>query len=680
MHVLRFYSIFLGESPPPAPRDCFGREELIEKVVGLAQNLEPIALIGAGGIGKTSIVLTVLHHSQIKKRFGENRRFIRCDQFPASSAHFLALLSKVIGARVENPQDLTSLRNFLSSKEMFIILDNAESVLDPKQPGSKEIYSIVDELCQFPTICLCITSRIRTVPPRCKLPEIPTLSMEAACDIFYNTHRDVERSSVINDLLERLDFHALSIKLLATTASHNSWDHDRLANEWDAHRAQVLRTQHNESLAATIELSLSSPTFRSLGSDARNLLGVVAFFPQGVNENHLNWIFPTISDWENVFDKLCVLSLTHQSNGFITMLAPIRDYLTPKHPRSSPLLCKTRDCYFSRLSVYVHPASPGFEEARWIALEDVNVEYLLDVFTSIDQTGDDVWEACFHFMAHLHWHKPRKTILESKIRALSDDHRSKPKCLSRLSGLFERVGDHTGGKALLVRTLELERRRGNEAGVADTLRLLSHTNRFLGLRKEGIRQAKEALQIFERINVPAGKAVALNTLARLLFDDKQLDAAKDTASHAIDLVLEKGQDDEILCRLYWILGEIHQSKGEKEKAIHYFKTSIETASPFNWHNQLFWAHYSLADLFRCADEFDDANANIGRAKSHAAHDGYKLARAMRMQARVWLRQCRFEDAKSEALHALEIYEKFGAVKDVEVCQLLLRRVERASKI
>ena len=45
----------LGESPPPAPRACFGRDELIEEIVGLIENLTPIALIGPGGIGKTSV-------------------------------------------------------------------------------------------------------------------------------------------------------------------------------------------------------------------------------------------------------------------------------------------------------------------------------------------------------------------------------------------------------------------------------------------------------------------------------------------------------------------------------------------------------------------------------------------------------------------------------------------------
>jgi hypothetical protein len=55
-----------GESPPPATEGLFGRDELIDKIVGLVENLTPIALIGAGGIGKTSIALTVLHHDRIK--------------------------------------------------------------------------------------------------------------------------------------------------------------------------------------------------------------------------------------------------------------------------------------------------------------------------------------------------------------------------------------------------------------------------------------------------------------------------------------------------------------------------------------------------------------------------------------------------------------------------------------
>ena len=75
--VLQSNSIPLGELPSPAPRACCGRGELIEKVVGLAENLEPIALIGAGrGIGKTSIALTVLRHNRTKERFGDDSSIV----------------------------------------------------------------------------------------------------------------------------------------------------------------------------------------------------------------------------------------------------------------------------------------------------------------------------------------------------------------------------------------------------------------------------------------------------------------------------------------------------------------------------------------------------------------------------------------------------------------------------
>jgi tetratricopeptide (TPR) repeat protein len=674
---LIFASRVLGEFPPPPPRACFGRDDLIEKIVGHAETLTPIALIGAGGIGKTSIALTILHDDRIKQRFGENRRFIRCDQFPASSAHFLNRLSKVIGASAENPEDLAPLRPFLSSKEIFIVLDNAESIFDPQGAGAREIYAVVEELSLFKTICLCITSRITTIPRHCKRLVIPTLSMEAACDIFYGIYDEGGRSDIISNLLRRLDFHALSIVLLATTASHNMWDYDRLAREWGTRRTQVLQTDFNESLAATIELSLTSPTFRELGPDARDLLGVVAFFPRGIDEQNLDWFFPAISDRGNIFNRLCVLSLTYRRDDFITMLAPLRDHLCPKDPASSPLLHGIKEYYLGRLSVNVDPSRPDYEEPRWIMSEDANVEHLLNVFTSIDANSDTIWNACASFMEHLYWYKPRLVMFGPKIEGLPDDHPSKPECFFQLSRLFDTVGNYTEYKRLLIHTLRLQRERGDRFEVAEALRFLAEANLRLHLYSEGISQAKESLEILRQLDHTLGQARSLQQLARLLRRDNQLDAAEEAASRSIDLLPDS--DQFLVCQGRRALGEICRSKGETERAISHLEAALRIASSFNWDHQQFRTLYSLTELFYDQCRFDDADASVERAKSHAVHDAYDLGCAMELQARIWDKQGRLDEARSEALCAIGVFEKLGAAKKLEGCRNFLQDIEGKTK-
>ena len=115
-----------------------------------------------------------------------------------------------------------------------------------------------------------------------------------------------------------------------------------------------------------------------------------------------------------------------------------------------------------------------------------------------------------------------------------------------------------------------------------------------------------------------------------------------------------------------------------EKATNHFETAIGIASPFGWADPLFWNHYSLAELFFGENMFDDGHTHVERAKFHATDDPYKLGCAMELQAGFWYKQRMLKEAKSEALLAIDAYEKIGSAKDVEDCRALLRKIEEAA--
>ena len=71
----------------------------------------------------------------------------------------------------------------------------------------------------------------------------------------------------------------------------------------------------------------------------------------------------------------------------------------------------------------------------------------------------------------------------------------------------------------------------------------------------------------------------------------------------------------------------------------------------------------------------DAGSTTHSPTSNAANNEYHLGGVMEMQAVIWYRQHRLEQAKSEALRAADIFEKLGSVRDVERCREHLQVME-----
>ena len=87
----------------------------------------------------------------------------------------------------------------------------------------------------------------------------------------------------------------------------------------------------------------------------------------------------------------------------------------------------------------------------------------------------------------------------------------------------------------------------------------------------------------------------------------------------------------------------------------------------------------MAELFLGENMFDDAQVHVERVKSHATNSPYNLGHAMYLQARIWFREGKLEEANSEVLRAADVFEKLGATEDLEYCRGALRMIERGMK-
>jgi Cdc6-like AAA superfamily ATPase len=113
---------------PSKPKIFHGREsELSDIVKLLGQEAPRLAILGAGGMGKTSLARVVVHHAEITARYQHHRFFVACDTV-TTKVELAALIGAHLGFKPG--KDLTHLviQHFSSSPPSLLILDNFETL------------------------------------------------------------------------------------------------------------------------------------------------------------------------------------------------------------------------------------------------------------------------------------------------------------------------------------------------------------------------------------------------------------------------------------------------------------------------------------------------------------------------------------------------------------------------
>ncbi|KAH7918019.1 TPR-like protein [Leucogyrophana mollusca] len=452
--------------PPPAPPPMFfGRDDLVRDAVEILSR-QHVVLVGPGGIGKSSIAKAILNEDSIVAKFQDRRFFVRFDNIDASQITFDTLIGRLADVLGVKPTHLSVIKAYLAADNVLIILDNAETFQDAAS-GSDRIAEAIDELGALPSVRIILTTRNRRVSTNLRriVIDVPSLDPSAARETFTQIYGTNGSPAIIDKLLKDLDFHALSINLLAYVATENQWTLDQLSRAWGKHQTDLLEVGAGklQSLSVTIELSLASLSIKQLGNDARHVMQVVAFLHQGINEENMESLFPTITNICSILDALCRLSLMYRKTKTYGMLSPIRLHISNTHQarNTHPLdLTHVRNHYYTQLD-------DGDDEGAWIATEDANVERLIvhDLSRGSEQDMETVYEACAQFFCLLQQHKPRPTSLHIAILAnteriphLVDQNESsywKAWSIYKLGSLAAQLRDYREAIVLLTTAKEL---------------------------------------------------------------------------------------------------------------------------------------------------------------------------------------------------------------------------------
>ncbi|KAF8197664.1 hypothetical protein K438DRAFT_1933714 [Mycena galopus ATCC 62051] len=255
---------------PSEPKIFHGRESEVADILKLLSHKTPrIAILGAGGMGKTTLAKAVVHHAEVAARYEQHRHFVACD-----SATNKVELAALIGAylRLKTGKDLTKavVKHFSASPPSLLILDNLETVWEPTEIRA-DIEEFLSLLTGVDHLVLMVTMRGAERPAKVRwtrpfLQPLKPLSLEAARQTFKDIADDFHPAGVIDQLLKLTDNLPLAVALIAHLVDCE--DYSSVLGRWETEKTSLLSAGHGSGsdMDTSIQISLSSPRITSSAS------------------------------------------------------------------------------------------------------------------------------------------------------------------------------------------------------------------------------------------------------------------------------------------------------------------------------------------------------------------------------------------------------------------------------
>lgn len=704
----------LPTNPPPSqplpPEIFYGRDELILRLAKIiASNPQPrIAILGAGGMGKTSTALYLLHHDLASARYGHRRYLVTCDAVTSAESLALRILQilKATPNKRENP--LTSLHCALkSSPPTLLLLDNFESLWDADGADLNRsgIRDLLQKIAGIPAAALIVTMRASVPPPGIIWTfseTLPPLSLSFARDVFLAINPTslsdgaASGGKVLNSLLQELDCVPLAITLLAQVSLGLPLAF--VLRQWRDKKTSMLRVVGStldrlESVDASISMSIAALDV-TRNPEAIQLLGMICLLPDGLFrwQDKLDFIEKRYSTAISEVHLLRKFALIYIADDKLDVLSPIRHFVLNYYPSNTEHTQCMYDMFWDIIDTH---ASVDFGRDFNSAVEVLrpemgNIASLIDRAAHFNPSPKvlDIsiilsWHLrrtypstdLLHKVAHLvptsqPQQKAQYWRIMGEILRVQSKHTQATVILTQARSQLLDLGDHGGAAWCLCRLGEILRDQllniGDRHGATEqSLRNILRTENQCTEATVAFTQTRDQLL---QLGDHCGAAQCLHTLGDMFRVQRKYGEATAALTEARDKLLDFG-DRRVAARCLQTLGDTFRMQEKYTEATVALTKARDELLDVGDHTSAAWCSWSLGESNHMLGKDAAATTMVAEAQEHflAARERYGEARCRFSMGEIHLMNNSHAEAQILYTQARNIFLEIDHSHDAGQC-------------
>ncbi|KAH7098664.1 hypothetical protein BKA62DRAFT_362269 [Auriculariales sp. MPI-PUGE-AT-0066] len=412
---------------PARPTFFYGRDELVNIIVELicASTGARIAIMGSGGIGKTSLSLAVIHDERVVGVIGDSGYFVSVESATdvGAAAH---LLAGQLGLTESSDPLSASITHLKTIPRALLIVDNLETLLFSKNAAAqKDTERMLQRLARIPSLTLIITSRGAVPPNGIRWSNAPSAGLEAislgaARETFEQIAGRPELASeckALDSLLANVDCMPLAVTLLARMARlSNSPSH--LLQRWQLKKTSFIRSggdDRESSVDVSIQISLDLLKGMHNGMEGQQLLSICANLPDGLRPSVFEQLYTHFSDIHGAKDLLVEFALISIGpENELKMLSPVRHFVLKHHHMTMNHAAALRKIYFDIAASGPTRMDENFSRlAQNVAPEYDNLTSFLLHLINMEEPSQELFDAIEAVSEYAYWTVPSTTLREA---------------------------------------------------------------------------------------------------------------------------------------------------------------------------------------------------------------------------------------------------------------------------